>query len=113
MHDQVLFAGRHRLTWGHVLHRHEEEVATEDLPVAGERLAAVAAEVQVRMKGHGYLLLGGRTKNVPSVSADQSSGRGGPARSLDLMRRSQCDRRQSRVQPSWARAEVRHVVEHP
>ena len=54
MHDQVGLLGRHLLVRRHVLHRQQDELAAEDLLVAGERFAAVAAEEQVRVKGHGF-----------------------------------------------------------
>ncbi len=57
MHDRVGFGpGRGRTSpgWG-VGHREEDELAAEDLLVAGERFAAVAGEREVRTKSHGVV----------------------------------------------------------
>lgn len=56
VHDQVGPSRRHRLVGGHVLHRQQDELASEDLLVASERFTAVAAEEQVGMKRHRVLL---------------------------------------------------------
>ncbi len=71
MHDQVGLVGGHLDLRRHVRHRQQDQLAAEDLLVARERLAAVAAEVEVRVKGHGVLLA--RCRAVPDLDGPQAA----------------------------------------
>jgi hypothetical protein len=70
--EAVAVGGGHLgLALGHVRHRQQEQLAAEDLLVAGERRTAVAVEVQVRVERHGVLLVEVRLA-VPTAPATRT-----------------------------------------